>query len=159
MPGVNTETRPPLAPKQSKRLLTVLVVIAIISMILGLVLPFLQKPRFVADEIAAVEVSLIELPDQPEWQVTSADAAAIAALVEVLNTGDRVVRIMGEPTGTITLRQVNGDFILDFRPGDEDEYYEFRVRCGTPRGIYRVERQAFLSAMADLGVSDLAAEP
>jgi hypothetical protein len=155
MREATTDQSPPVVPMQSRRLIKLLIVIAFISVILGLVLPFLQRPpRFAANEITAVEVSLVELPDRSERQVTSTDPAAIAALVDALNTSERTIHFMRDPTGTITLRGPEEDVVLDILPVDNDEYQPFRVRCGSSRGIYRVRREPFLRAMEALGLTD-----
>jgi hypothetical protein len=152
MPG----TPLPTHRKPKTRVIRILVGVAVGLVILGLVLPFLESPpRFAAADVTAVQVSL---PGHPGPSVVSTDPAAIAALVEALNTSRHRFGIKRESVARITLYRPAGDVEMDVVPGSGARV-SIWMRCGAPENFWEVDREQLVQAMAALGLTGLLPEP
>jgi hypothetical protein len=113
-----------------------------------------RPPSLPAGSIAALDIEIEGTPRGPgAVKITSADRSKIESLAAVLRQATSAGDHKCSSTGKLTFAMKDGSAaFFGFLPGHDRRYYEFRAPSENGYKVFRIDRRAFLRAMAALGV-------
>ncbi len=113
-----------------------------------------RPPSLPAGSIAALDIELEETSGgQGAIKITSTDGSKIESLAAVLRQATSAGDHKCSSTGKLTFAMKDGSAaFFGFLPGHDRRYYEFRAPSDDGYKVYKIDRHAFLRAMAALGV-------